>query len=104
VYGNIPILDPQYGNVWTNIDRESFRQLGVEPGESINLKITHGDDTVLQATIPYARSFGAVDTGEPLLYLNSLNNVALALNQGNFATTFDIQSGAEWSIFLSAAD
>jgi len=30
--------------------------------------------------------------------LNSLNKVALAINQGNYSETFDIQSGASWSI------
>lgn len=100
VYGNIPILDVQYGNVWTNIDRETFRRLGVEPGNPIELKVTHGDETVMQTSIAYVRSFGDVAKGESLLYLNSLNKVSLAINQGSFAETYEIQSGADWNIFL----
>jgi S-adenosylmethionine hydrolase len=104
VSGNIPILDIQFGNVWTNIDRETFRRLGAKPGDTIKVKITHGDDTVLQSSFPYVRSFGAVAKGNPLVYLNSLTNVSLAINQGSFAEKLRIESGAEWNIFLSVSE
>ena len=39
VAGNIPILDVQYGNVWTNIDRATFEQLGVEMGTELEVRI-----------------------------------------------------------------
>jgi S-adenosylmethionine hydrolase len=101
VSGNIPVLDIQYGNIWTNIGREVFLQLGANPGDDIDVKITQGDKLIFQETMPYFRSFGAVATGETLLYLNSLNDVSLAINQGSFADQFGIQSGADWNIFLS---
>ena len=101
VSGNIPILDIQYGNIWTNIDREIFQHLGANPGDEIEVRITHGDELIFTETMPYFRSFGAVATGEPLLYLNSVNDVSLAINQGSFAEQFGIQSGADWNIFLS---
>ena len=101
VYGNIPILDPQFGNIWTNINRSIFQQLNLEPGDTVEVKITDGDDVVLVTTIPYFRMFGSVDNGEPLLYLNSVNNVALAINQGSFAEKFEVQSGPVWSISLT---
>jgi hypothetical protein len=53
---------------------------------------------VFEGEIPYARTFGDVSRGAPLLYLNSLMNVALALNQGSFAKEHGIASGADWSI------
>lgn len=101
VSGNIPILDIQYGNIWTNIDRDVFLRLGPNPGDDIDVRITQGDKLIFQETMPYFRSFGAVATGETLLYLNSLNDVSLAINQGSFADQFGIQSGADWNIFLS---
>ena len=101
VSGNIPILDIQYGNIWTNIDTEIFQHLGANPGDEIEVRITHGDELIFTETMPYFRSFGAVATGEPLLYLNSVNDVSLAINQGSFAEQFGIQSGADWNIFLS---
>jgi len=98
VFGNIEILDPQFGNIWTNIDRETFRALELQPGDEVRITISNGEKVVLQQTLPYFPTFGRVPVGNPLLYLNSLNNVSLAINQGNYSATFDIQSGASWSI------
>ena len=98
VYGNIEILDPQFGNIWTNIDGETFAALGLEQGDSVEIAIFNDDEKVLTQTLPYFRTFGRVPVGKPLLYLNSLNRVSLAINQGNYSETFDIQSGASWSI------
>ena len=99
--GNIPILDVQFGNVWTNIDRETFRKLGLEHGDDAEVTIRHGDKTVYKARLPYVATFGDVPLGEPLIYLNSLNNVALALNQGDFAGTYGIASGSQWTVFIT---
>jgi S-adenosylmethionine hydrolase len=98
VYGNIEILDPQFGNIWTNIDRGAFKALELEPGDNVRIEVSNGDTLVLMQILPYFPTFGRVPVGKPLLYLNSLNNVALAINQGNYSETFDIQSGASWSI------
>ena len=98
VYGNIEILDPQFGNIWTNIDRETFKELKLNPGDTVSIEISNGDDFVFTQTLPYFPTFGRVPVGKPLLYLNSLNNVSLAINQGNYSETFHIQSGASWNI------
>ena len=104
VLGNIEVLDPQFGNIWTNIDRSVFSQLGVEPGQSLLVTIEQGGEEIFSQSMPYFRSFGAVAVGEPLLYLNSLNKVSLAVNQGNFSKTHSIGSGPEWSIKLAPAE
>jgi len=98
VYGNIEILDPQFGNIWTNIDRETFKALELDPGDNVSIVIFNDGKVVLTQTLPYFPTFGRVPVGEPLLYLNSLNNVSLAINQGNYSETFDVSSGASWSI------
>lgn len=100
VLGTIPILDVPYGNVWTNIDAASFAQLGGAIGTRYSIWIVHGADTVYRAEVPYARSFGDVPVARPLLYLNSLLNVALAVNQGNFAEMNHVSSGAAWRIAI----
>jgi S-adenosylmethionine hydrolase len=98
IYGNIEILDPQFGNIWTNIDRETFKALELDPGDSVSIVIFNDGKVVLTQTLPYFPTFGRVPVGEPLLYLNSLNKVSLAINQGNYSETFDVKSGASWSI------
>ena len=98
VRGNIPILDVQYGNVWTNIDRAIFEQLGIARGTSVDVRIFKEQRQVYKGTMPYVSTFADVPIGNPLLYLNSLDNVALAINWGNFAQTYSIGSGPEWRI------
>ncbi|MEX0707326.1 MAG: S-adenosyl-l-methionine hydroxide adenosyltransferase family protein [Woeseia sp.] len=99
--GNIPILDIQYGNVWTNIDRDLFAKLNIGTGDLARVVIRNDSRKVYEDTVPYHATFGAVDIGEPLMYLNSLNNVSLAINQENFAETHGIDSGASWTIEVS---
>ena len=98
VTGTIPILDIQYGNVWTNIDRETFAALGVEKGTDVGVKIFNGDDLVYDEMIPYVSTFGDVPQDDPLVYLNSVNNVSFAINWGNFAGTHGVSSGPEWRV------
>ena len=98
IKGNIPILDVQFGNVWTNIDRGTFQKLGLDHGDFARVVIRRAGQTIFDSKIPYHTTFAAVAKGEPLIYLNSLNNVALALNQRDFAAAFGIASGAEWTI------
>ena len=98
VRGNIPVLDVQFGNVWTNIDRGTFERLGVAPGEQVTVRILKGDQQVFKGAMPYVATFGDVPVGETLLYLNSIDNVAFAINWGSFAETYAIGSGPEWHV------
>ena len=98
LYGNIEILDPQFGNVWTNIDRAIFQKLNLQAGDEISILISNEDGPVLQQRLPYCSTFGQVALGAPLLYLNSLDKVALAINQGSYAASYGIGSGPGWNI------
>ena len=98
VRGNVPILDVQFGNVWTNIDRATFERLGIALGETVEVRIFEADAQVFAGAMPYVATFGDVPEGETLLYLNSVDNVAFAINWGNFAETYGIASGPEWRV------
>lgn len=98
VAGTIPILDVQYGNVWTNIDRDTFNELGAELGNDLTVKIFHGDKLVLSKPIPYVTTFGDVPEGDPLIYFNSVDKLSFALNYDNFAATHKVASGPEWRV------
>jgi S-adenosylmethionine hydrolase len=51
-------------------------------------------------TLPYLHTFGEVNKGDALIYTNSLMNLSLAINQGNFATTHHVAYGPEWKITI----
>mgnify|MGYP006388213155 FL=1 len=46
----------------------------------------------------YAHSFADVNVGEPLVYINSLDCMAVAINQGSFARAYNIGTGNSWKI------
>jgi S-adenosylmethionine hydrolase len=98
LFGTIPSLDFQYGNVWTNLDEAIFGQLAPRVGDRFHVTIAQRGKPVFTGELPYVRTFGGVAEGEPLLYLNSLMNVAVALNVGNFAKKYGVASGAEWGV------
>lgn len=101
ILGNIPILDVHYGNIWTNIPRALLMELNPEVLESLLVTITHGDEVVYAQRIPFVNTFGQVELGQPVIYINDLLNVALALNQGDFAAAHSISSGPDWNITFS---
>jgi S-adenosylmethionine hydrolase len=100
VFGNIAVLDVQYGNVWTNIDSKTFQKLGVNPGDNVNVKITRNNKTVYQGRVPFANTFAEVEDGKVVSYLNSLLNFSIAINAGNFSERYKIGSGPDWIIVL----
>ena len=98
IFGTIPILDPQYGNIWTNIDKALFNQLEIDFGKDVLVIIKKDGNLILEIRIPYMKTFASVAECQPILYINSLNKVALGLNQCNFAKTHKIESGQYWQI------
>lgn len=98
--GNIPILDIQYGNVWTNIPDSLVKAAGLKTGDSLEVRIQHRDSVVYNERIPMVNTFGGVAEGKPLGYLNSLLNFSVALNMGNFAAEHAIGTGPEWTIWV----
>ncbi len=98
VKGNIPILDIQYGNVWSNISDKLLNQAKIKRNDILCVTIFKGSKKQYEGKMPYVASFGDVLEGQPLVYLNSLLNVSVALNRDNFAQKYQIKSGADWNI------
>ncbi len=98
VKGNIPILDIQYGNVWSNISDKLLNQAKIKRNDILCVTISKGSKKKYEGRMPYVASFGGVLEGQPLVYLNSLLNVSVALNMDNFAQKHQIESGADWNI------
>ncbi|GAB3061006.1 SAM hydrolase/SAM-dependent halogenase family protein [Virgibacillus ainsalahensis] len=98
VKGNIDILDIRFGNLWTNIDRAFFKESGAEYGDTLEVTITHNSQEVYKNIMTFGRSFAESRLGEPLIYVNSLDKLAVALNQGSFAKAYQIGTGVNWKI------
>lgn len=96
--GTIDVLDVRFGSLWTNIPRELFLKTGARYGDRLSITIENDTRTVYRNIILFARSFADVYVGEALAYVNSLDCVAVAINQGSFARAYNIGTGNSWRI------
>ena len=86
-------IDRPFGNVWTNAGSTLLDSAQVTRGDSVSVTVRRGARLLFRGTLPFAATFGAVAKGKPLAYLNSLLDLALAINQGDFATRHQIAPG-----------
>ena len=103
VCGTIDVLDVRFGSLWTNISRETFRKLGVEYGSRVEIVIENETRILYKNILVFAESFAKVSVGEALVYINSLDNIAVAINQGSFARAYSIGTGTNWRITVRRA-
>ena len=103
VSGTIDVLDVRFGSLWTNITREMFLNLNVKHGQRVEISIENETRVVYKNILVYAKSFADVYVGEPLVYVNSLDCMAVAINQGSFARAYNIGTGTNWKISIRKA-
>ncbi|MBP2643253.1 MAG: DNA-directed polymerase subunit delta [Firmicutes bacterium] len=96
--GTIPILDIQYGNVWTNIGTDVVAKLGIKVNDILKVQVFQAGKLVYEGQMPFANTFGDVPEGKPLAYYNSLMELSFALNMDSFSTVNKVFSGPEWSV------
>lgn len=98
VCGTIDVLDVRFGSLWTNIPRKLFMLIGAVYGDRLSITIENDTRTVYRNIIQYGKSFADVYVGEALVYANSLDCMAIAINQGSFARAYNIGTGNSWRI------
>ena len=104
VKGEIDILDVRFGSLWTSVTNEDFKALGFKYGDSVKVDIYNANKCVYEANIIYGHSFADVNIGAPVVYMNSVNHMAVAINQGNFADAYRIGVGSAWLITFTKID
>jgi S-adenosylmethionine hydrolase len=85
IEGDVIGLDDPYGSLITDVLGDDFKKLGYNLGDKVTVRI--GERSVV---VPYVRTFMGVPVGESLLYIDSRGRVGIAVNQGNYATKFNI--------------
>jgi len=98
IKASIDILDARYGSLWTSCPREMFSKIEVDYGEYVSVQISHHGRVVYGNDLKYVKSFNNVNIGVTLVYINSLLNVGVAINRGNFAKAYDVGAGQDWLI------
>jgi S-adenosylmethionine hydrolase len=103
ITGIVDIIDRPFGNLWTNISRGQFKEIAKKHGDSIEVSITTDGRTIYNNIMTFGRSFADLHIGEPLVYVNSLDNIGIAINQGSFADAYRIGTGTNWEIIIRKA-
>ena len=97
ISGIFEICDPNFGNLWTNIELDDFDKL-FSYGDDIEVSIKHKDSEVYHDTIPYYSSFGMATEGSVMIYNNELNKIAMAIVKGNFLDNYNLGYGDSWCV------
>lgn len=98
VRGAVDILDVRFGSLWTSIKNDEFNTLKPKFGDRFEVTIFNNDMLVYQNQVTYGKSFADVRIGQPIIYINSLYRVGLAINQGSFAKAYNVGVGPQYRI------
>lgn len=98
VCGNFEIEDPNFGNLWTNINTKTFLEAGFEYGDYVNVSIKHKGEEVYSEKVLFEKSFGFAKKGDVMIYNNELMKISMAMNQGSFFNTYNLSYGSDWEV------
>lgn len=93
IKGEVVALDLPFGNLITNITSASLLTAGYGLSDEVKLFIG-----TKEYKIPFVKTFDDVPVGQMLTYIDSTDHVAVAINQGNFASKNKIKVGTKVSI------
>jgi S-adenosyl-L-methionine hydrolase (adenosine-forming) len=80
----------RFGNIQLNLTSKDLEKVGILPGTKVEVEVRFERYFAVAA-----RTFAEVRTGEIVLYEDSYQNIALAINQGNAARMFSLRVGQE---------
>lgn len=101
VFGSVEIFDERYGSVWTSIIVDDFNQLKPTFGEMFNVVIRNEMDIKFNENIIFGRAFNDVPVSNLVIYINSLNRIGIAINQGSVSEIYNIKTGNDWIVEIT---
>lgn len=103
IHGIFEIMDPNFGNLWTNIPVKMLQDIGIKFNDKVRLQVMHRDSVIFDMEIPYHPTFGYVKKGQPVLYNNELMNLAFAVCMGSASSIYGLRFGPEWIVTIMEA-
>lgn len=91
--GTVVLAVDRFGNIATNVGAEQLEQLGIGPGDRVEIRLTLDRYYASVAT-----TFADAEPGELILYEDSYGMVTLAISQGNAARLTGVRAGDELRI------
>ena len=87
-----------FGGIQMNITNEEWKKCGFQEGDYVHTAIAYQNKVIFERDVKYARSFGYVKKGEPVLYCGSSLYLCLDCNQENFMEKYGVDTGRDWKI------
>lgn len=98
VTGQVDILDVRFGSLWTSVANTDFAKIGIKYGDKVKVEIFNNKMMVFSSVLPYVTSFSEVSLGMPLVYMNSVYCIGVAINQGSFSKAYSVGVGSLWTV------
>ena len=96
----LSVSDP-FGSIALNVLSADFRKAGFAHGDVVHVTLAREDKIYFEKDVLYAKSFGFVPVGAPILFDSSTNYIELGINQGNFKEKYQVQEGQNFTYRLS---
>lgn len=82
-----------FGNVQTNIGPEELNSIGLQRGDTVTVKVG-----ATLHTLPWVTSYGDVGEGEPLIHVDSVGLMAVAVREGRADEDLSLAEGVAVSL------
>ena len=90
-----------FGNTTINVLISEFENCGFSEGDYVNVEIYNEDKVLMNEKVLYAKSFGHVKIGEPVVYNGSSKYINIACNQTNFMEKYQVTSGINQKVRIT---
>ena len=92
----LSVSDP-FGSIALNVLSADFRDAGYTHGDKVHVTLAREGKVYFEEDVLYAKSFGFVSVGTPILFDSSTNYIELGINQGNFKEKYQVQEGQDFT-------
>lgn len=103
VEGIVSNVSDPFGSIVFNILTDDFVHVGYAEGQDVHVILSHDGEVYFDQIVPYAKSFGFVEVGEPVVFNSSSNYISIGLNQGSFKDKYKVKAGLEWTVKIHKA-
>lgn len=100
VRGIVSSVNDPFGSIALNVLSSDFKESGFKHGDVVHVTLSAQGKVYFEEDVLYAKSFGFVPMGSPILFDSSTNYIELGINQGNFKEKFKVQEGQEFILEL----
>lgn len=97
IKGVVEIVDPNFGNAWTNIPLELFKTK-FNYGDDVKVTVKRNEEILFNDSVKFVKAFGDVNKGNVLLYNNEKGKIAIALSQESFIDKYKVWYGIEYKV------